>query len=177
MKRAHPIELTAVSAIVLDLLSGFQRPSRRPPDRHRSVGGPTLLRSASEAVKHPLGAGNPVFSRTWDSIHELTWGPRRGANPPLIRRWFVRGVEFLTAGTRPCQPEEPLATAVRGGFRGGPFPLARRPDPSIRAEPIRLWCCPFTHHAPLPEGATTRQPALPARRAAHRPARPLRGAR
>ena len=72
--RAHPIELTAVSAIVLDLLSGFQRPSRRPPDRHRSVGGPTLLRSASEAVKHPAEGGNPVLSRTWTSIREVTWG-------------------------------------------------------------------------------------------------------
>jgi len=53
-RRAHPIELTAVSAIVLDLLSGFQRPSRRSPDLHQSGDGPTLLRSASEAVKHPL---------------------------------------------------------------------------------------------------------------------------
>jgi hypothetical protein len=97
-RRAHPIELTAVSAIVLDLLSGFQRPSRRPPDRHRSVGGPTLLRSASEAVKHPLWAGTSVVSRTYAGIHEFDWGSRRGASPPLIRGWFVRGVEVHIAG-------------------------------------------------------------------------------
>src|SRR5215470_17910499 len=63
-RRAHPIELTAVSAIVLDLLSGFQRPSRRSPNLHRSGGGPTPLRWTSEAVKHPLWAGTPVVSRT-----------------------------------------------------------------------------------------------------------------
>jgi hypothetical protein len=97
-RRAHPIELTAVSAIVLDLLSGFQRPSRRSPNRHRSDGGPTLLRSASEAVKHPLWAGTSVVSRTYAGIHELDWGSRRGASPPLIRGWFVRGAELHTAG-------------------------------------------------------------------------------
>jgi hypothetical protein len=103
-KRAYPIELTAVSAIVLDLLSGFQRPSDRSPNRHRSDGGPTLLRSASEAVKHPLWAGTPVVSRTYVSIHELFWRPRRGASPPLIRGWFVRGVGVHIAAPRPCQP-------------------------------------------------------------------------
>ena len=103
-RRAYPIELTAVSAIVLDLLSGFQRPSRRSPDLHRSDGGPTLLRSASEAVKHPLWAGTSVVSRTYAGIHEFDWGSRRGASPPLIRGWFVRGVGLHTAAPRPCQP-------------------------------------------------------------------------
>ena len=87
--RAHPIELTAVSAIVLDLLSGFQRPSRRSPDLHRSDGGPTLLRSASEAVKHPLWAGTPVIPRTCTSIHELSWRPSErtqpAADPEVVR--------------------------------------------------------------------------------------------
>src|SRR4030095_16087233 len=99
--RAHPIELTAVSAIVLDLLSGFQRPSRRSPDLHRSDGGPTLLRSASEAVKHPLRAGTRVISRAYTSIHELSWGSRRGASPPLIRGGFVRGSTFILLESDP----------------------------------------------------------------------------
>jgi hypothetical protein len=103
-RRAYPIELTAVSAIVLDLLSGFQRPSDRSPNRHRSDDGPTLLRSASEAVKHPLWAGTSVVSRTYAGIHEFDWGSRRGASPPLIRGWFVRGAGLHTAAPRPCQP-------------------------------------------------------------------------
>jgi len=79
----------------------------------RSGGGPTLVRSASEAVKHPAGAGNPVLSRTCTGIHEVFWGPRRGANPPLIRGWFVRGSVYI-----PLLPD-PVNLGIRCGWNRG----------------------------------------------------------
>jgi len=119
-RRAHPIELTAVSAIVLDLLSGFQRPSRRSPDLHQSGDGPTLLRSASEAVKHPLEAGTPVISGTYTSIHEVFWRPSERTQPaadpevvrPRGRPTYSRGRTLSTwrfdCGSSPARPPRPL---------------------------------------------------------------------
>jgi hypothetical protein len=153
-RRAHPIELTAVSAIVLDLLSGFQRPSRRPSDRHQSVGGPTLLRSASEAVKHPLWAGTPVISRTCTSIHELSWRPSErtqpAADPGEVRpRGRVSYRWNPTLST--CRVSEESPEGARCFARRDPGPV----------EPARnLFDCS--------SGATTCQPPSPARRAAHR---------
>ena len=119
-RRAHPIELTAVSAIVLDLLSGFQRPSRRSPDLHQSGDGPTLLRSASEAVKHPLWAGTPVVSRTCTSIRAVFWRPSERTQPaadpevvrPRGRPTYSRGRTLSTwrfdCGSSPARPPRPL---------------------------------------------------------------------
>ena len=54
-RRAHPIELTAVSAIVLDLLSGFQRPSDPVAGTLPSRGGPTLVGVGDISVKPLTG--------------------------------------------------------------------------------------------------------------------------
>jgi len=103
-RRAHPIELTAVSAIVLDLLSGFQRPSRLRrtftcPAAGRPFYGRRGRLSSTRSGREPQSFQGPVPASV-----PCSGGHRRGPNPPLIRRWFVRGADLHTVEGGPCQP-------------------------------------------------------------------------
>ena len=103
-KHAHPIELTAVSAIVLDLLSGFQRPSDPDARTLPSRGGPTLLRAGDSPVK-PLTLGvRPGNSGAYGCLDCVFLEPGERTRPPLIRRRFIRGGGVGIAAAPPCQP-------------------------------------------------------------------------
>jgi hypothetical protein len=60
-KYAHPIELTAVSAIVLDLLSGFQRPSDPDAGRGRPAAGRPFYGPGIPLSSHSPGGETRKF--------------------------------------------------------------------------------------------------------------------
>jgi hypothetical protein len=91
---AHPFELTAVSAIFLDLLSGFQRPSHRRWTRGPGTGGPTLLRSDLHRVKRPTWT-----ALGWVSPEEEPDRPATNQQPERVRSRGGSG----TAGAAGCQ--------------------------------------------------------------------------
>jgi len=106
---AHPIELTAVSAIVLDLLSGFQRPSRRSPDL-------TVRRRADPCT---VGIGG-------------CQAPARGGNPSNFKDLCKHPcAELALERTQPAADPEVVRPRGRVSYRCTPTlsTWVRRPDP------------------------------------------------
>jgi hypothetical protein len=135
------LELTAVSAIVLDLLSGFQRPSRY---RQTAPAGPAVvrvlerLRQADPQTEPPMRhqkRGAVSTGRPLPCQLPLDSGcyPLQSHRAHTTGRWKPGRGGVSTALAAPCQP--PFG---RGGGRGGPLGRGRaRRSPSSRTRPRR----------------------------------------